>query len=171
MTHMNWFGQKVFDAVEYIGEGVVSVLGKEKPCDTLIAKFPLILLHSKGLDESRYQDVLDGMTEEEMARAQQVHEEREAENRLYQLTLEQQQQQNVHEDIELQHRADVELIPVVPEATDVKVVESPVISEALPGTAVNPHLTEDTSTTKAPAVTQDANTEIISSADVNPEIV
>lgn len=44
--------------LERVGETVVSVL---------------------GLDDSRYQDVLDGMTEDEMRRARAVQAEREAE--------------------------------------------------------------------------------------------
>lgn len=54
----SWFGLAVLSGMERVGEAVVSVL---------------------GLDESRYQDVLDNMTEEEMDQARRVQEEREAE--------------------------------------------------------------------------------------------
>lgn len=57
----------IFAGIEYVGEAVVSVL---------------------GLDDSRYQDVLDNMTEEEMEHARQVHEEREREYAEYQRQLE-----------------------------------------------------------------------------------
>ena len=129
MTHMTWFGKQVFDSIEYVGEGVVSFL---------------------GLDDSRYQDVLDNMTEEEMNTARQVHEEREAENRLLQLT---QQSQQETEDLEQAPSStspvEVELVAVeeiseeteVVQVSDIKVEEnvsstntstSPVQSTVLP---------------------------------------
>mmetsp|Transcript_3186 Transcript_3186/g.4978 ORF Transcript_3186/g.4978 Transcript_3186/m.4978 type:complete len:235 (+) Transcript_3186:74-778(+) len=55
-----WFGGKVLDIAEYIGEGVVSVL---------------------GIDDSMFQDVLDEMSEEEMAAAVAVNAQREEEYR------------------------------------------------------------------------------------------
>ena len=112
MTHMTWFGKQVFDSIEYVGEGVVSFL---------------------GLDDSRYQDVLDNMTEEEMNTARQVHEEREAENRLLQLT---QQSQQETEDLEQAPSStspvEVELVAVeeiseeteVVQVSDIKVEEN-----------------------------------------------
>lgn len=93
---MNWFGSQVFQTIEYIGEGVVSVL---------------------GLDESRYQDVLDNMTETELQHAQQVHEEREAENRLHQLTLEA-RRDTIGGDVE--SASVVEVVPVVEMTTVVQ---------------------------------------------------
>jgi hypothetical protein len=49
---------KLLDGAERIGEALVSVI---------------------GIDESRFQDVLDNMTEEEMQRAREVQAKREAE--------------------------------------------------------------------------------------------
>lgn len=57
---MSWFGCKVFAGMEWVGEGVVSLL---------------------GLDESRFQDVLDGMDEDEMAAARAVNAKRQEEYR------------------------------------------------------------------------------------------
>ncbi len=67
MRNLEWFGKKIFDTVEAIGEGVVSVL---------------------GLDDSRYQDVLDGMTEEEMEIAERINREREQEYMIHKAKLE-----------------------------------------------------------------------------------
>ena len=50
----------IFRGMEWVGEGVVSVL---------------------GLDNSRFQDVLDGMTEEEMEIARAVQRQREQEEK------------------------------------------------------------------------------------------
>ncbi len=61
-----WLGSKVADGVDWVGEGVASVI---------------------GLDDSRFQDVLDNMTEEEMAAAEAVNKEREQEYRDHGLLL------------------------------------------------------------------------------------
>lgn len=53
-----WTGMAIFNVLERVGETVVSVL---------------------GIDDSRYQDMLDTMTEDELARARAVQAEREAE--------------------------------------------------------------------------------------------
>jgi hypothetical protein len=53
-----WTGMAIFNVLERVGETVVSVL---------------------GIDDSRYQDILDTMTEDELARARAVQAEREAE--------------------------------------------------------------------------------------------
>ena len=70
MRNLTWFGKKVFDAIETVGEGVVSVL---------------------GLDDSHYQDVLDGMTEEEMEVAERINREREEEYMIYKAKKEHEQ--------------------------------------------------------------------------------
>ena len=108
MSHMSWFGKKVFDTIEYVGEGVVSVL---------------------GLDDSRYQDVLDNMTEDEMARAQQVNAEREVESRLRQMMLEAQEEGKTA-DVE-QDGASMTVVNTeeVEESVTVPVVDAVVIAE------------------------------------------
>lgn len=60
MKTLSWVGTKVAETVDYVGEGVVSVL---------------------GLDDSRFQDVIDNMTEEEREHAEAVHAERQQEYR------------------------------------------------------------------------------------------
>lgn len=70
-----WLGTTIFTTMERIGETVVDVL---------------------GLDESRYQDVLDTMTEEEMQRAKEVQAEREAEYERVKCIKEARQQSQGH---------------------------------------------------------------------------
>eukprot|EP01031_Cornospumella_fuschlensis_P031196 gene31196-37703_t len=55
---LQWLGQRVYASVEAVGETVVAIL---------------------GLDDSRYQDILDDMTPREAQMALHVHEQREAE--------------------------------------------------------------------------------------------
>lgn len=61
LGRLQWLGTKIFDGIEKVGEAVVSVL---------------------GLDDSRYQDVLETMTPREMQAAERVHMEREEEYRV-----------------------------------------------------------------------------------------
>mmetsp|Transcript_124432 Transcript_124432/g.244051 ORF Transcript_124432/g.244051 Transcript_124432/m.244051 type:complete len:216 (+) Transcript_124432:112-759(+) len=60
MQRISWLGGKVLDIAERVGEGVVSFL---------------------GLDDSHFQDVLDNMTEEEIAAAVEVNNQRNDEYR------------------------------------------------------------------------------------------
>ena len=58
LFQFEWFGRTLFYGMEQVGEAFVAVL---------------------GLDDSRYQDVLDGMSEEEMTIAVAINKEREEE--------------------------------------------------------------------------------------------
>eukprot|EP01039_Chlorochromonas_danica_P005194 gene5192-5719_t len=60
---VQWLGQRLLEGVERVGEAIVSVL---------------------GLDDSRYQDILDNMTPREQQEAERVHLQREEEYRLFQ---------------------------------------------------------------------------------------
>jgi hypothetical protein len=57
---MEWFATTIFHGMEYVGETFVSIL---------------------GLDDSKFQDVLDGMSAEEMKIAEDINETREQEYR------------------------------------------------------------------------------------------
>lgn len=62
LGRVRWLGGKLFEGIEWVGETVVSVL---------------------GLDDSRYQDILDNMTPREMQIAENIHAQREEEYRIY----------------------------------------------------------------------------------------
>mmetsp|Transcript_7669 Transcript_7669/g.10589 ORF Transcript_7669/g.10589 Transcript_7669/m.10589 type:complete len:197 (-) Transcript_7669:116-706(-) len=70
-----WLGSKALQIMESVGEVVISIL---------------------GLEDSRFQDVLDGMTEEEMERAEQINQQREEEYRIHQ----ERQQYRIYGDVE-----------------------------------------------------------------------
>ena len=60
-----WFGKHVFHRLEIIGEAVAEYI---------------------GLNDSRFQHIIDGMSEEEWQQALEVNRQREEENRIYELS-------------------------------------------------------------------------------------
>jgi len=65
MLHrISWFGGLIFKGIETVGEAVASVI---------------------GLDDSKFQDVLDGMTEDEMKLAEEINLHREQEYAAYEV--------------------------------------------------------------------------------------
>lgn len=81
---MGWFGGKVFQGMEWVGEGVVSVLGLDDSRFQGNRLFTIPILSPPFEPINVFlssADVLDGMTEEEMAAAVAVQEQRQEEYR------------------------------------------------------------------------------------------